>query len=430
MSTGCGPVRREHLFQVRADGLGEDVPAVADDGRHAGEPAGAGDELRRPRGRGRRWPACCAHRLVTLTGVGGVGKTRLALQVAAEMLASSPTGLAGRAGPVGDPDAVPEAVAGVLGVTAQPGSVDRRRSTARSGRRLLLVLDNCEHLLDAAADLVETILAAHDDDQGAGDLAGGPAGRAEQLWPVPSLDTAGGTGSAAVELFVERARSVNPGFDLGDPTAIEAVIEICRRLDGIALAIELAAARMVSMSPQDVRDRLERPVPALAGSRRGLERHQTLRHAVDWSYDLLDDDEKAVLGRCSVFAGGFDLAAAPTSADGRLRRVQRCWTWWTPGPQVAGDDGAVGGRPATACWRRSASSPRSTSTGIVWQSLISRRRPRLVRLSELANWALPLDRGRTCDLVVPAAIAARAVSGRAAERFEAFGWAEELLSAT
>ena len=85
---------------------------------------------------------------------------------------------------------------------------------------------------------------------------------------------------------------------------------ICRRLDGIALAIELAAARMVSMSPQDVRDRLDDRFRLLAGGRRGLERHQTLRHAVAWSYDLLDDDERSVLGRCAVFAGGFDLAAA------------------------------------------------------------------------------------------------------------------------
>ena len=109
---------------------------------------------------------------------------------------------------------------------------------------------------------------------------------------------------------MERAQAVNPAFALDDEADATAVIEICRRLDGIALAIELAAARMVSMSAQDVRDRLGDRFRLLSGSRRGLERHQTLRHAVQWSYDLLDDDERTVLQRCSVFAGGFDLAAA------------------------------------------------------------------------------------------------------------------------
>jgi hypothetical protein len=113
-----------------------------------------------------------------------------------------------------------------------------------------------------------------------------------------------------VELFVERARAVAPGFGLGDPGDAVAVIEICRRLDGIALAIELAAARMMSMSPQDVRDRLGDRFRLLSGPQRGLARHQTLRQAVGWSYDLLGDDERTVLNRISVFAGGFDLSAA------------------------------------------------------------------------------------------------------------------------
>ena len=164
--------------------------------------------------------------------------------------------------------------------------------------------------------------------------------------------------------------------------------EICRRLDGIALAIELAAARMVSMSAQDVRDRLGDRFRLLSGSRRGLERHQTLRHAVEWSYDLLDDDERAVLDRCSVFAGGFDVAAAtPRLRRRRLRRVRGAGPVGLAGAQVAGHRRA--GRaaiPATGCWRRSASSPktnwpppaRSTRSGIVT--------PRYFAEQAIAHW--------------------------------------------
>jgi predicted ATPase len=135
------------------------------------------------------------------------------------------------------------------------------------------------------------------------------------LWLVPSLDLDAGTDSAAVTLFVERARSVASGFSMATTDEAEAVIEICRRLDGIPLAIELAVSRLVSMTVAELRDRLDHRFRLLVGSRRGLERHHTLRHAVRWSYDLLDDTEKIVLARCSVFAGGFDLPAACAVAD-------------------------------------------------------------------------------------------------------------------
>ena len=181
---------------------------------------------------------------------------------------------------------------------------------ALAGRRLLMVLDNCEHVLGAAGDLVETVLARAATVTVMATSREGLRLPAEQLWPVPSLDVGGGVNSAAVELFVERARAVKPGFAFGQAARPRRWSEICRRVDGIALAIELAAARMVSMSPQDVRDHLGDRFRLLSGSRRGLERHQTLRNTVQWSYDLLDDDERAVLGCCSVFAGGFDLAAA------------------------------------------------------------------------------------------------------------------------
>ena len=113
-----------------------------------------------------------------------------------------------------------------------------------------------------------------------------------------------------MNLFVDRAHSVVSDFSLAQPGEADAVVEICRRLDGIPLAIELAASRMASMTASDVRDRLDHRFRLLVGSRRGLARHQTLRHAVAWSYDLLDDAEKVLLDRCSVFAGGFDLESA------------------------------------------------------------------------------------------------------------------------
>ena len=127
-----------------------------------------------------------------------------------------------------------------------------------------------------------------------------------------------GIDSDAAQLFVDRARAVKPGFVLGAGADGEAVAEICRQVDGIALAIELAATRMLSMSPQDVCERLGDRFRLLAGSRRGRPRHQTLRNTVRWSYDLLDDDERFVLGRCSVFAGGFDLAAVSHLCHDRL----------------------------------------------------------------------------------------------------------------
>jgi len=245
-----------------------------------------------------------AHRLVTLTGVGGVGKTRLAVEVAARLADEFPDGVwFFELAAVGDPAAVPDAVAAVLGITQQPGNtVSESVAAALEGRVRLLVFDNCEHVRDAAADLIEAILAASAtvkilatsrEALGVGD---------EQLWPVPSLDV-----DAAVDLFIERAHRVAPAFSAHDATA---VVEICRRLDGIPLAIELAASRMASMTAIEVRDRLDHRFRLLVGSRRGLERHHTLRHAVAWSYDLLDDAEKALLDRCSVFAGGFDLQSA------------------------------------------------------------------------------------------------------------------------
>ena len=252
------------------------------------------------------------HRLVTLTGVGGVGKTRLALEVAARLSIEFTDGVwVFELAAVTDPAAVPDAVAAVLGITQQPGkSVADSVAAALEGRLRLLVFDNCEHVRDAVADLVEAILAHSATVKVLATSREGLGVADEQLWLVPSLDLDAGTDSAAVTLFVERARSVAQRFSLAEADEAEAAVEICRRLDGIPLAIELAASRMASMTAGEVRDRLDHRFRLLVGSRRGLERHQTLRHAVAWSYDLLDEPEKALLERCSVFAGGFDLESA------------------------------------------------------------------------------------------------------------------------
>ena len=188
----------------------------------------------------------------------------------------------------------------------QPGkTVTESVAAALEGRVRLLVFDNCEHVRDAAADLIEAILACSATVRIVATSRERLEVAHEKLWSVPSLDVDGGTGSIAVSLFVERAQSVSSRFSVTDADDATAVVEICRRLDGIPLAIELAASRMASMTPIEVRDRLDHRFRLLVGSRRGLARHQTLRHAVAWSYDHLDETEKALLRRCSVFAGGF-----------------------------------------------------------------------------------------------------------------------------
>jgi predicted ATPase len=253
-----------------------------------------------------------AHRLVTLTGVGGVGKTRLAVEVAAHLADEFPDGVwVFELAAVVDPAAVPDAVAAVLGIAQQPGkSVSESVAAALEGRIRLLVFDNCEHVLDAAADLIEAILAQSATVKILATSREGARAADEQLWPVQSLDVLSGVDSAAAILFTQRAEAVAPGFSLAGADAAAAVVEICCRLDGIPLAIELAASRMQSMTVTELRDRLDDRFRLLVGSRRGPEHHHTLRHAVQWSYDLLDDAEKTLLNRYSVFAGGFDLQAA------------------------------------------------------------------------------------------------------------------------
>src|ERR1700756_2442946 len=301
------------VFQVQAEGLRTEFPSLRalDTGPGNLRPAptsfiGRESELDEVHA------ALKTHRLVTLTGVGGVGKTRLATEVAARLADEFPDGVwFFELAAVVDSAAVPDAVAAVLGITQQPSKTGSESGAAAlEGRVRLLVIDNCEHVLNAAADLIEAILAPSATIRILATSREGLAVPDEQVWPVRSLDTTAGIDSAAVSLFVERAQGIAPGFSMADGDEAAAVTEICQRLDGIPLAIELAASRMASMTASEMRDRLDHRFRLLVGARRGLERHHTLRHAVAWSYDLLDETEKTVLARCSVFAGGFDLQCA------------------------------------------------------------------------------------------------------------------------
>jgi hypothetical protein len=246
------------LFQVRAPGLRTEFPALRTLDVSPGNLRpqttsfiGRESELIEIEA------AVRAHRLVTLTGMGGVGKTRLGLEIAVRLASEFPDGVwLFELAAVSDPAAVPDAVAAVLGITQQPGkSVSDSVAAAQDGRVRLFVFDNCEHVLDASADLVEAILAQSATVRVLATSREGLGVANEQVWPVSSLDVDAGVDSSAVTLFTERARAVAPHFSTLDE--VDAVVEICGRLDGIPLAIELAGSRMASMTATEVRDRLD-----------------------------------------------------------------------------------------------------------------------------------------------------------------------------
>ncbi len=260
------------------------------------------------------------HRLVTLTGAGGAGKTRLAVHVAA-MAAGDFGGVCYiDLAPINHPEAVAATAARTLNLPDQPGrsTTDTLRRFLRD-RHLLLVLDNCEHLLEASAQLATAILA---DAQRLSILATSrePLGVAgEATWQVPSLPLA----DEAVALFADRARLARAGFSLTEDNT-SAVIEICRRLDGMPLAIELAAARVRTLTLTEIVDSLHDRFRVLTGgSRTSVRRQQTLRASVDWSHALLTDNERILFRRLAVFLGSFDLTAVRAIAgDDTIERYQ------------------------------------------------------------------------------------------------------------
>ena len=295
-------------------------------------------------------------RLVTLTGVGGVGKTRLAFHVAAELLPAFADGVhVVELAALSEASAVPEAVATVLDVHLRPGMTFTESVVDFLRRReMLLLLDNCEHVLSDVSRLVDAIGHACPSVRVLATSREGLGVPGEQTRTVPSLavppmassSVAAMSEHAAVQLFVERAQQVRDSFRL-DATNAVAVTRIVHQLDGIPLAIELAAARVRAMGPAEISDRLgERFRLLTGGSRVAIERHQTLRGTVDWSYELLDTMDRAVFERLSVFAGGFTLDAAQTVvADHELSDfdVLDCLTNLVSKSMVAIDDDTEGG---------------------------------------------------------------------------------------
>jgi non-specific serine/threonine protein kinase len=268
--------------------------------------------------------------LFTLTGAGGCGKTRLALRAAADVAAGYPDGVwLAELGALADPGLVPQAVAAAVGVREEPGRpLPATLADALREKRLLLVLDNCEHLLAAAAGLADTLLRACPrlTVLATSREALGVAG--ETAWRVPSLalpellegdhppPAAAVAQCEAVRLFVDRAAAVRATFRV-TPQNAAAVAQLCHRLDGIPLALELAAARVRVLPVAQLLGRLEDRFRLLTGgSRTAVPRHQTLRAAVDWSYALLTPDEQTLLRRLAVFAGGWTLEAAEAVGSG------------------------------------------------------------------------------------------------------------------
>jgi predicted ATPase/class 3 adenylate cyclase len=310
----------EHVYQIVHPQLRQDFPALRS---LEATPNNLPQQLTSFVGREREIAEAEAllkrARLLTLLGMGGLGKTRLSLQIAADALDAYPDGvwfldLA----PIRDPSLVQSEAAQTLGVQWEHGRPLMQTLCAHvRQRRLLIIFDNCEHLVGACAELVNALLRA------------GPGVRiiatsrealrvpGEQTYPVLPLAVPDKTAgiealarSDAVQLFVDRARLHKPSFSLTEREA-PAVAELCARLEGIPLALELAAARMRMLTVADINIRLRDRFKLLTGGGRVLlERQQTLRALVDWSYDLLQDNERVLFDRLSVFAGGFELAAS------------------------------------------------------------------------------------------------------------------------
>ena len=265
------------------------------------------------------------HRLVSLVGAGGIGKTRLGLEVARHFLRRFPDGVfVAELGPLSSPELVAATVASALSLTHVAHTLsDEGVAGAVGTKKLLLVIDNCEHVIEAAARMAEALLRAS---PGVSLLATSREAlrvSGEYVYRVPSLDVPGEDTQdveevfryAAVRLFVSRAHAVEPRYVAGGPVAV-ATVAICRRLDGIPLAIELAATRIAGFGVAGLAARLDDRFRLLTGGSRTLPRHQTMRATLDWSFELLSESERVVLCRLAVFVGAFTLDAASAVAAG------------------------------------------------------------------------------------------------------------------
>jgi predicted ATPase/class 3 adenylate cyclase len=319
----------ERLHQVLAVGLASEFPhPTADHGIYHNLPT----QLTRFIGREKELQQVKAllaeNRLVTLTGAGGVGKTRLALQVANEVLVDFPNGIwLVELAPLGEEDQIPHALADVLGVrpNASHSLISALQDFLRQ-KHLLLLLDNCEHLIEGCADLAESLLRTCPQVHILASSREALGVEGEVSFYVPSMNTPDPQHMPAfrflnefeaVQLFLDRAHSTSPNFSLTESNA-ESLARLCQRLDGIPLALELAAARLRVLSVEQIAARLDDRFRLLTGgSRRALPRHQTLQALIDWSYGLLTNAERVLFRRLCVFAGGWTLSAAEqVCADG------------------------------------------------------------------------------------------------------------------
>jgi predicted ATPase/class 3 adenylate cyclase len=267
------------------------------------------------------------HRLVTLTGSGGTGKTRLSLQVAADLLEKFDHGIWFiELAPLADPELIPQTILSAIGISEQPGkeTIVLLKEYLHE-KKTLIVLDNCEHLIEASAKVANTLLNAAPELKILASSREALGVKGELSYPVPSLSLPDPKHLPAIEqlsqyeavrLFIDRASLVSPHFDVNKENA-PAIAQICYRLDGIPLAIELAAARVKMMSVEQISKRLDDRFRLLTGgTRTSLPRQQTLRALIDWSYDILTENERLLLRRLSAFAGGWTLEASEDVCSG------------------------------------------------------------------------------------------------------------------
>ncbi len=320
----------QRLFQLTATGLPSTFPALRSLDIPTNLPTERSSFIGREADISAIRTRLTDHRLVTLTGVGGSGKTRLALQVAALQLGNYADGVFFvDLAPISDAELLAATVASACGLMlgdatgAGVASFEDRLIEALARRKSLVIVDNCEHMVEAVADLLDHILADCARITLLATSREALAVEGEQVVPVASLTVPGDTAltqaqmeaNDAVRLFVERAKAVKPGFALG-PDNRDAVVEVCRRLDGIPLAIEFAVARMAHLSVAQIAERLQDRFRLLTGGRKRIQRQQTLSAALDWSHDLLGDNERIVFRRLAVFAGAFALEAAEGVCSG------------------------------------------------------------------------------------------------------------------
>ena len=317
-------IRPEHIYQVVVPDLGSEfLPLKSLDAYPNNLPIQLTSFIGREHEMRRVKEILNGTRLFTLTGEGGCGKTRLVLQAAADLIDEFPDGVwFVELAPLNDPDLISQTVSSVLGLREAGGqSLMALLSDNLRTKTTLLILDNCEHLIEACAKFADTILHATSKVKllATSREALGIAG--ETAYRVPSLslpphdftsfqDIGSLTQYEAVRLFIDRVLAVQPDFSVTNMNA-NALVQICHRLDGIPLALELAAARVKSLSAEQIAARLDDRFRLLTGgSRTAVPRQQTLRAAIDWSYDLLTEEERVIMLRLSVFAGGWTLDAA------------------------------------------------------------------------------------------------------------------------